>query len=169
MYPSCIRYQSYSHIIIVCIVVYLVYVNRILTTWTYDLCGDNYFLNVYIIYVRTMLFTVCSSVTIECCVLYPCCVGVFCTRVAWVCFVPVLRGCVLYVCSYERKNTLLQCLCNYWEDGYGHVWGALANVFVGFRDGDYVSQLPYVWYYVGVKSRFQQAREECESKRTYVF
>ena len=25
-------------------------------------------------------------------------------------------------------------------------------VFVGFWDGDYVSQLPYVWYYVGVKS-----------------
>ena len=23
-------------------------------------------------------------------------------------------------------------------------------VFVGFFDGDYVSQLPYVWYYVGV-------------------
>ena len=25
----------------------------------------------------TVLFTVCSSVTVECCVLYPCCVGVF--------------------------------------------------------------------------------------------
>ena len=36
-------------------------------------------------------------------------------------------------------------------------------------DGDYVSQLPYVWYYVGVKSSFQHAREECESKRAYVF
>ena len=34
---------------------------------------------------------------------------------------------------------------------------------------DYVSQLPYVWYYVGVKSRFQHAREEYESKGTYVF
>ena len=30
----------------------------------------------------------------------------------------------------------------------------LSNVFVGFWDGDYVSQLPYVWYYVGVNSRF---------------
>ena len=38
--------------------------------------------------------------TTECCVLYPCCVGVFCTRVAWVCFVPVLRGCVWYVSCY---------------------------------------------------------------------
>ena len=25
----------------------------------------------------TVLFTVCSAVTAECCVLYPCCVGVF--------------------------------------------------------------------------------------------
>ena len=25
----------------------------------------------------TVLFTVCSAVTVECCVLYPCCVGVF--------------------------------------------------------------------------------------------
>ena len=35
--------------------------------------------------------------------------------------------------------------------------------------GDYVSQLPYVWYYVGVKSSFQHVREECDSKRAYVF
>ena len=35
----------------------------------------------------TVLFTVCSAVTVECCV--------------W------------YVCSYVRKNALLQCLCNY--------------------------------------------------------
>ena len=25
----------------------------------------------------TMFFSVCSAVTVECCVLYPCCVGVF--------------------------------------------------------------------------------------------
>ena len=30
-------------------------------------------------------------------------------------------------------------------------------LFFGFWDGDYVRQLPYVWYYVGVKSRFQHA------------
>ena len=40
---------------------------------------------------------------------------------------------------------------------------------MSFWDGGYVSQLPYVWYYVGVKSSFQHAREECESKRAYVF
>ena len=42
-------------------------------------------------------------------------------------------------------------------------------VFVGFCDGEYVSQLPYVCYYVGVKSSFQNAREECESNMAYVF
>ena len=52
------------------------------------------------------------------------------------------------------------------------VWACmrcLFCVFVGFLDGDYVSQLLYVWYFVGVKNSFQHAREECESKRAYVF
>ena len=40
---------------------------------------------------------------------------------------------------------------------------------LGFWDGDYVSQLPYVRYYVVVKSSFKHTREECESKRAYVF
>ena len=35
-------------------------------------------------------------------------------------------------------------------------------MFVGFWDGDYVNQLPYVCYYVVVKSRFKHAREECD-------
>ena len=43
----------------------------------------------------TVLFSVCSAVTVECC------------------FVPVLYGCVWYVCCYVRKKALLQCLCNY--------------------------------------------------------
>ena len=43
----------------------------------------------------TVLFTVCSVVTVECCVL----------------FVPV---CVFGIFAvYVRKKTLLQCLCNY--------------------------------------------------------
>ena len=45
----------------------------------------------------------------------------------------------------------------------------LSMSLLGFGMGDYVSQLPYVWYYVGVKSSFQHAREECECKRAYVF
>ena len=45
----------------------------------------------------------------------------------------------------------------------------LSMSLLGLGMGDYVSQFPYVWYYVGVKSSFQHAREECESKRAYVF
>ena len=45
----------------------------------------------------------------------------------------------------------------------------LSMSLLGFWDGDYVSQFPYVWYYVGVKSSFKDTREECESKRAYVF
>ena len=38
------------------------------------------------------------------------------------------------------------------------------------RKGDlFVSQLPCVRYYVFVKSSFKHTREECESKRAYVF
>ena len=47
--------------------------------------------------------------------------------------------------------------------------GAHVCVFVGFWDRDYVSQLPCVRYYVFVKSSFKHTREECESKRVYVF
>ena len=43
----------------------------------------------------TVLFSVCSAVTVECCVLYPCCMGVW------------------YGCYYVRNNALLPCLCNY--------------------------------------------------------
>ena len=42
----------------------------------------------------TVLFGVYSAVTVEC-------------------FVPVLHGCVWYVCCYVRKKALRQCLCNY--------------------------------------------------------
>ena len=42
----------------------------------------------------TVLFSVCSAVTVECCV-------------------SVLHGCVWYVCCYVGKEALLQCLCNY--------------------------------------------------------
>ena len=44
-----------------------------------------------------VLFSGCSIVTVdsvECCV-------------------HVLHGCLWYVCCYERKKALLQCLCNY--------------------------------------------------------
>ena len=45
----------------------------------------------------------------------------------------------------------------------------LTLFLLGFGIGDYVSQLPCVMYYVFVKSSFKHTREECESKRAYVF
>ena len=62
------------------------------------------------------------------------------------CFVTVLHGCVWYVCCYVGKKALFQWLFNYGEEGYGPVCG----VFVGVWDMDYVSQLPFVRYYVFV-------------------
>ena len=43
------------------------------------------------------------------------------------------------------------------------------SVSVWFWDKDYVSQLPCVTYYIVVKSSFKHTREECKSKRAYVF
>ena len=40
---------------------------------------------------------------------------VLCSRCRVLCFVPVLRGCVWYVCCYVRQKVLLQCLCKYCE------------------------------------------------------
>ena len=88
----------------------------------------------------TVLFTVCSAVTIES--------VVCCTRVAWVFAVMSLQVLRRWIRACMRCPCL--CLC-------------------GVLGWDYVSQLPYVWYYVGVKRSFQHTREECESKRVYVF
>ena len=93
---------------------------------------------------------------LRCCLM---CVVRHC-RVLW--FASVLCRCVFYVSCYIRKKALLQYFCNYWEEGNGPVWGALVYVFVGVLDGDYVSQLPYVWYYVDIKISFQYAREKCQ-------
>ena len=50
----------------------------------------------------TVLFTVCSAVSVECCILYPSCVGVL----------------GMFSVMYGR------------EEGYGSVWGAIVYVFV---------------------------------------
>ena len=71
----------------------------------------------------TVLFNVGSAVTVECCVF---------TRVAWVCF-------LLY-----KVEALLQCLCNYWEEGYGPVWGAIVYVFLDFGMGIMLSNF-HMW------------------------
>ena len=65
---------------------------------------------------------------------------VFCTRVAWMCLV-----CLL-LCKEECSSPVSL-----------------------FWDGDYVSQLPYLRYYVVMRSSFKHTREECKSMRAYVF
>ena len=94
----------------------------------------------------TVLFSVCSAVSVE-----------FCIRVAWVC---------LLLCKEEGSSPVsLQLL-------RGGIWACMrcpCLCLVGFWERDYVSQLPCVRYYVFVKSSFKHTREECESKRAYVF
>ena len=98
--------------------------------------GEAIWLNLF----ATVLFSVCSAITVECCVLYPCCVRV----VSSVFAITERRDMVLYEVP-------------------------LSISFLFYYDGDNVRQLPCVWYYIVVKSRFKHAREECESKRVYVF
>ena len=88
----------------------------------------------------------------------------FCTRVASVCLV-CLRLCK------EEGSSPVSAITERRDMGLYEVPLSMSLLlfFVVFWDGDYVSQLPYVWYYVGVESSFQHAREECESKRASVF
>ena len=51
------------------------------------------------------------------------------------CFVPMLHGCVLYVCCYVRKRALLQCLCNYWRRDMGLYEVPLSVSLLGFGIG----------------------------------
>ena len=94
----------------------------------------------------TVLFSVYSAVTVECCVLYPCCMCVFGMFAVYVRkklfssgFAITGRG----IWAFIR----CPCLCLCW------VW-----------DRDNVSQLPCVRYYV-FNNSFKHTREECEFKR----
>ena len=88
----------------------------------------------------TVLFSVYSAITIKCCVLYLCCMGMFG-------MVTVMYGRMLFSSVFaiaERRDMYLLrypslCLC----------W--------------------VLWYYMFVKSSFKHTREQCESKRAYVF
>ena len=93
----------------------------------------------------TVLFSVCSAVTVECCVLYPCLV------------------CLL-LCK-EEGSSPVSAITERRSMGLYEV--PLSVSLLGFGDRDYVSQLPCVRYYVN--SSFKHTREECESKRAYVF
>ena len=69
------------------------------------------------------------------------------------CFVPVLHGCVWYVCCYAGKKALFQCL----KLLRGGIWACMrchCLCLCWFWDRDYVSPLPCVRYYVFVKSSF---------------
>ena len=76
------------------------------------------------------------------------------------CVIPVLRGCVWYVCCYVRKKALLQKALLQCLRG-GSICACMRCPCL--------CQLPYVWHYVVVKSSFKHDREECESKRAYEF
>ena len=77
-------------------------------------------------------FSLCSAVTVECCIVYPCCVG------------------VCYVCCYVRKKAFLQCfpitegrdMCLYEVP--------LSISLLGFGMGTMLTNFHYVLYYVGV-------------------
>ena len=110
--------------------------------------GTCYFIDLF----STVLVNVCCAVTLRS--------VAFNTRVAWVCFVCLLlckEECYSLV-SFQllRGGTLAcmkcPCLCLCWSLGCGHV-----------------SQLPYAWHYIVVKSSFKHAIEKCEFKKTYVF
>ena len=74
----------------------------------------------------TVLFSVCSAVTVECCVLYPCCVGVF---------------DMLLLCKEEGSSPVslqllrgviwasMRCPCLYLLLGFG-MWTMLANFYM---------------------------------------
>ena len=61
-----------SFLISVCM--FIVSKDMLISSATVNVCaGGVFWLNPF----AMVLFTVCSAVTVECCVLYPCCVGVF--------------------------------------------------------------------------------------------
>ena len=75
------------------------------------------------------------------------------------CFVPVLHGCVCYYVQNKRFVSSVLAITERRDMG---LCDLPLPVFVGFWCGDYVdyvSQLPYVRYYV-VMSSFKHAREE---------
>ena len=106
----------------------------------------------------TVLFTVCGAVTVECCVLYPCCVGVFG-------MFSVMKGRRLFsnvfAITEKRDMDLYEVPLSMSLLGFG-VWTMLANIHIIDNNN------PYVWYYVVVNSTFRYAPDECKSKSTYV-
>ena len=101
----------------------------------------------------TVLFSVCSAITVECCVLCPCCMGVFGV-------IDDMQG---------RSVSSIFAITERMDMGLYKMHLSVSLLGFGIGDRDYVIQLLCVWYYVVVKSSFNHTREECESKRAYVF
>ena len=98
-----------------------------------------------------VLFTVCSTVTVECCVLYPCCVGVF--------------G-MLAVMSGRRLFSSVFAITKRRDMGLYEV--PLSMSLLGFGMGTMLANFHMCGIMLVFKSSFQHVREECESKGAYV-
>ena len=90
----------------------------------------------------TVLFSVCSAAIVV------------------LCFVPVLRGCLL-LCKEEGSSPVSLQLRR------GGIWSCMRCLSVSW-EGDYVTMLAN-FHMCGIKSSFQHARAECESGRACVF
>ena len=100
----------------------------------------------------TVLFTVCSVVTVECCVLYPCCVCVFG-------MFAVMYGRWLFSSVFaitERRDM-------------GLYEVSLSMSLLGFGMGTMLANFHMCGIMLVLRTVFHHAREECESKRAYVF
>ena len=92
----------------------------------------------------TVLFNVCSAVTVEC-------------SVAWVCLLSLLLYKEdVFPITERRDMGLYEVPLSVSLLGFG-----MGTMLANFHNDE--------WYYVVVKSSFKHAREECESKRAYVF
>ena len=86
-----------------------------------------------------LLFTECSAVTVECCILYLCCVGVF--------------GMFERLCKEEGSYPVSA--ITEWRD-MGMYEVPLSMSLLGFRIWTMVANfhIIFMWYYVGVKDMF---------------
>ena len=81
----------------------------------------------------------------------------------------VLSGFSKRLFCFTQAKTLCRYGCMYFLAAIVLVCVDVIVMSSGHWDMNYVSQLPCVRYYIFVKSSFKHTREECESKRAYVF
>ena len=81
-----------------------------------------------------------------------------CTCVAWVYLVCLLLG-------KEKSSSPVSAITVMMEMGLYEV----PLILLGFGMWIMLANFHMMWYYVGVMSSFQHARDECEFKRAYAF